>query len=160
VEKNLDCLVRGLFCIFNFKSTRDISEVSFESISQHLATIPMKLLSILALLLPTAALAANANDCKVSCQKLRRELLQDVSSSVCRKASNLNPIPKLFTACIDGRKKGFDSNCLSMCLYGVNAADSFAGCKATKGNAAKPNMLQVSKEYWKSTTIQFKHHLL
>ena len=108
----------------------------------------MKLLVVIAqaLLLPILALAANANDCKASCQKLRRELLQDVSSSLCRKASNLNPIPKLFQACIDGRKKGFDSNCISMCLDGVHAADSFAGCKATKGNAAKPNMLQVSYE--------------
>jgi hypothetical protein len=89
------------------------------------------------------ATAANVSDCKANCQKIRRELLNDVSSSVCKKASNIAPIPKLFQSCIDGRKRGFEQ-CVSYCLSGEPTVDSFDGCKASKGNAARPNMMQAS----------------
>ena len=98
----------------------------------------MKLLVIAQiLLLPFLALA----DCKVKCQKIRNENLNDLSSSVCKKvASQAHKGP--FRSCIDGRKKGFDQ-CVSICLTGMHAADSYEGCKASKGNAARRNMMQV-----------------
>ena len=103
----------------------------------------MKLFLLVQVLLFPLTLAANASDCKVLCNSgTKRQLLQDLSTSVCPKASTLHPMPALFNSCIDGRKRGFDQ-CVSICLDGVHATDSFDGCKATKGNAAKPQMMQV-----------------
>ena len=87
--------------------------------------------------------AIDPSNCKASCQSIRSNSLNDISSSVCLKASNLSPIPKLFQSCIDGRKKGFDQ-CVYMCLNGSHATDSFDGCKASEGHSARTNMMQVS----------------
>jgi len=98
----------------------------------------MKLIVIAQILLLPFLAAA---DCKVKCQKIRGESLNDLSSSVCKKiASQAHTGP--FRSCIDGRKKGFDQ-CVSICLTGTHAADSYEGCKASKGNAARRNMMQV-----------------
>lgn len=104
----------------------------------------MKLLILALALFSSLVLSAYAGDCKAKCTNMKNELLRDISSSVCKKASSLSPIPQLFKSCIDGRKKGFDQ-CVSICLDGVHASDSFDGCKATKGNAARANLMQASK---------------
>eukprot|EP00956_Cyclotella_meneghiniana_P007163 scaffold9735_cov66-Cyclotella_meneghiniana.AAC.3 len=113
----------------------------------------MKLIVIAQILLLPFLAAA---DCKVKCQKIRGESLNDLSSSVCKKiASQAHTGP--FRSCIDGRKKGFDQ-CVSICLTGTHAADSYEGCKASKGNAARRNMMQWCRQGYDEilTTLKTK----
>ncbi|KAL7522008.1 hypothetical protein ACHAWX_006700 [Stephanocyclus meneghinianus] len=107
----------------------------------------MKLIvQVLFLALGSQCMAKPAGDCKSTCQRIRYKVLNDVSSSVCKKAAT--PIPKLFQACIEGRKAGFDQ-CVSLCSTGARASDSdsLEGCKKVmkKGNA-KPKITQWCRQ--------------
>lgn len=71
---------------------------------------------------------AQNRECKSICKEIRQEILQDVS--VCLPSAQVHPIPKVFKACIDGRKKAFDQACVSTCTSSKQEFSSFEGCKS------------------------------
>eukprot|EP00804_Cyclotella_cryptica_P000727 CCRYP_001003-RB/>CCRYP_001003-RB protein AED:0.29 eAED:0.29 QI:53/1/1/1/0.33/0.28/7/2832/211 len=109
----------------------------------------MKLIiQVLVLVLGGPCVAKSVGDCKSSCQSIRSKVLNDVSSSVCKKAANIAPIPQLFQACIEGRKKAFDQ-CVSMCSNGAqkSESDSFESCKKVMKNGnARPKITQWCRQ--------------
>mmetsp|Transcript_28291 Transcript_28291/g.60746 ORF Transcript_28291/g.60746 Transcript_28291/m.60746 type:complete len:244 (+) Transcript_28291:903-1634(+) len=66
--------------------------------------------------------------CKAFCKETRQGILADINS--CKPALKVPPVPKLFNACVEGRKKGFDQTCVPICTNAEMTVSSYEGCQA------------------------------
>jgi hypothetical protein len=82
-----------------------------------------------------SAAASTLGQCRAFCKSLRPGVLDDVSA--CLAAVNLAPVPKLYHACVDGRKKAFDRACVPLCARAALTVTSFEGCQAVKKGGRK-----------------------
>ncbi|KAL9180334.1 hypothetical protein ACHAXT_008304 [Thalassiosira profunda] len=99
----------------------------------------MKVVSALLLLAGASfagAAAPASGDCKVLCEQARQGVLGDIGT--CKASLKLHPVPKLFNACIEGRKRGFDQACLPICEEAELSVSSLEGCKMVQRTGAKP----------------------
>mmetsp|Transcript_28939 Transcript_28939/g.49935 ORF Transcript_28939/g.49935 Transcript_28939/m.49935 type:complete len:241 (-) Transcript_28939:210-932(-) len=75
-------------------------------------------------------------DCKAFCKETRQGMLADIGT--CKPALKQPPVPKLFNACVEGRKKAFDQACIPICIKAEMSVSSFEGCKViAKKNGQK-----------------------
>ena len=74
-------------------------------------------------------------DCKSFCNSSRQQALSAID--VCKPALKHHPVPKLFNACVEGRKRSFDQNCIPICTQAELSVTSYDACQSSSKHGAK-----------------------
>ena len=74
-------------------------------------------------------------DCKAFCSSVRQQALSAID--VCKPALKHHPVPKLFNACVEGRKRSFDQNCIPICTQAELSVTSYDACQSSSKHGAK-----------------------
>ncbi|KAL7470490.1 hypothetical protein ACHAXS_010736 [Conticribra weissflogii] len=101
---------------------------------------------------------AQDGECKSICREIRQEVLKDVS--VCLPASQIDPIPKVFKVCIDGRKKAYEHACVSTCTSSNEEFSSFEGCKSVVHKNHGPKFVDWCRKGYESMIVAVESALV
>ncbi|KAL3771770.1 hypothetical protein ACHAW5_002384 [Stephanodiscus triporus] len=105
----------------------------------------MKLFGALVLVFATSVSAGTIGDCKSFCNQVRKEALAETKH--CAVAIKQSNAPKLFSACVEGRKKAFDQSCNPLCANAGMSISSFEGCQIIARNKGSQYVSWCRKGY-------------
>jgi len=83
-----------------------------------------------------------SQQCEEICKEIRPTILGD--SNRCAPALSINPTPKVYKACQDGSKKGFDMACVQMCA----TTETAIGFERKSSKACKTSRSRGPSEHW------------